>query len=402
MIFPIFHIPSKFEAETSVSASTLLYENYGVEKMINTNNSLGLYIHIPFCDGKCNYCDFYSFKADELTKDDYVNVLIDKIKSWSTELKDKCIDTIYFGGGTPSVLGTDRLCRTLEITLNSFKIASECEITLEANPTSANELNFTELKSAGFNRISLGMQSSVDSELMLLGRRHSKPDVIDTVNRIRQSGINNISLDVMMGIPEQTKESLRETLDFCISLDVPHISTYLLTVEPNTFFGKNFCNYNFADDDMQAELYQLTSQHLKQNGYSHYEISNFCKNNLHSRHNMRYWQLKDYLGLGPSAHSLINGKRFYYPRSMDDFINDKIIEDGVGGTEEEYIMLMLRTRQGIIFEEFTNLFGKTLDKRILDKVKLYEKHGYIKTDDNSISLTEKGFLLSNTIIAELI
>lgn len=370
--------------------------------MTNPNKSLGLYVHIPFCDGKCNYCDFYSFKADEAIKNDYVNILIEKIKDWSAKLQDKYVDTIYFGGGTPSILGTQKLCDILKSILKSFKIASECEITLEANPTSASELNFTELKSAGFNRVSLGMQSSINSELTLLGRRHSKADVINTVNLIRKSGIDNISLDVMLGIPEQTKESLKETLDFCISLDILHISTYLLTVEPNTVFGRNSHKYNFADDDMQAELYQLTSEHLKQNGYSHYEISNFCKNDLFSRHNMRYWQLKDYLGLGPSAHSLVDGKRFYYPRSIDDFKNNIIIEDGAGGTEEEYIMLMLRTNQGINIKEYKELFGNNLNKSFLNKAKLFERHGYIKTDDNSIRLTEKGFLLSNTIIAELI
>lgn len=370
--------------------------------MINPNESLGIYIHIPFCNGKCNYCDFYSFKADEKIKNDYVNILIDKIHYWSEKLKDKYVDTIYFGGGTPSVLGTQRLCNILKTALTSFKIAPEREITLEANPTSASELNFTELKSAGFNRVSLGMQSAVDPELSLLGRRHNKSDVINTVNLIRKSGIENISLDVMMGIPEQTTESLKETLDFCISLNIPHISTYLLTVEPNTVFGKNSCKYNFADDDTQAEFYQFTSEHLKQNGYSHYEISNFCKNNSYSRHNMRYWQLKDYLGLGPSAHSLINGNRFYYPRNIEDFKNDNLIEDGAGGTAEEYIMLMLRTKQGINLKEYSERFGKPLENKFWNKVKLYEKHGYIKTDDNSIRLTEKGFLLSNTIIADLI
>ena len=365
-------------------------------------NSLGIYIHIPFCDGKCNYCDFYSFKADENTKDNYVKVLTDKIIYWSSKVKDKTVDSVYFGGGTPSVLGTHRLSHILKTVFKSFEIASYCEITLEANPSSAEALNFSELKSAGFNRVSLGMQSSVDSELKLLGRRHTKKDVINTVKSIRESGIENISLDVMMGIPEQTIETLKETLDFCISLRVPHISTYLLTVEPDTVFGKNKDKYDFADDDIQAEFYQFTSEHLKQNGFSHYEISNFCKNNLYSRHNMRYWQLKDYLGLGPSAHSLINGKRFYYPRTIEDFISNNIIEDGEGGTADEYIMLMLRTRQGINLAEYKKLFGQTPSSRFCGKVKLYEQHGYIKTDDNSIKLTEKGFLMSNTIIADLI
>lgn len=371
-------------------------------KLKNHNNSLGLYIHIPFCDGKCNYCDFYSFKAAEDTKDKYVEVLIDKINNWSTKLKDKTVDTIYFGGGTPSVLRTERLVKILKTALNSFRIASDCEITLEANPSSAISINFTELKSEGFNRVSLGMQTSNDTELKLLGRRHQKDDVINTIKAIRSSGIENISLDVMLGIPNQTAESLIETLDFCISQNVPHISTYLLTVEPDTVFGRETQKYNFADDDMQAEFYQITGDYLKENGYTHYEISNFCKNDMYSRHNMRYWELKDYLGLGPSAHSLINGSRFYYPRNIDDFKNEIIINDGVGGTEEEFIMLMLRTSRGIDLKEYQSLFGKLPDDDFYNKVELLAKLGYIEYDDNSIKLTEKGFLLSNTVIAELI
>ena len=366
------------------------------------NKSLGIYIHIPFCDGKCNYCDFYSFKAAEDVMDTYVDNLIDIIQNWSKKLSDKIVDTIYFGGGTPSVLGTERLVKTIENILSFFKIAPKCEITLEANPTSAGRINFAELKSAGFNRVSLGMQSSNDNELKLLGRRHTNADVISTVNSIRNSGIDNISLDVMLGIPEQSLESLKETLDFCISQDVAHISTYLLTIEPDTIFGRERHKYNFADEDMQAEFYTFTNKYLKQQGFTHYEISNFCKDNMYSRHNMRYWQLKDYLGLGPSAHSCINGKRFYYPKNMDDFTSDKIIDDGVGGTAEEYIMLMLRTKDGVNPESYKKLFGKLPDIKFFTKVSQYKKYGYIEEDDNSIRLTEKGFLFSNTVIADLI
>ncbi len=365
-------------------------------------NTLGLYIHVPFCDGKCNYCDFYSFKAKDIELDSYTDILVSQISSWSQELKDKCVDTIYFGGGTPSLLGTERLVKILGHIFNSFKIASDCEITLEANPSSGNILNFAELKNSGFNRFSLGMQSAVDSELKLLGRRHSKDDVINTVASIRKGGINNISLDVMLGIPEQTAESLLHTLEFCVNLDIFHISTYLLSIEQDTVFGKNKDKFNFADDDTQADFYALTSEYLNTNGFEHYEISNFCKGGNFSRHNMRYWQLKDYLGLGPSAHSLINGKRFYYPKNIEAFNNNHYINDGEGNTAEEFIMLMLRTNKGVNVIEYEKRFGKLPPTTFFNKVKLYEANGYIKTDGNSVRLTEKGFLLSNTIIADLI
>lgn len=364
--------------------------------------SLGLYIHVPFCDGKCNYCNFYSFKASDTELVRYTEALIMQIKSWGRKLKERLVDTIYFGGGTPSLLGTNNLSNILEAILKSFTVTPDCEITLEANPTSATQLNFVTLKNKGFNRVSLGMQSSVDTELKLLGRRHRTEDVINSVKYIKESGIHNISLDVMLGIPAQTEESLLATLDFCISLEVPHISTYMLTVEPDTVFGRFSHRYTFTDDDMLAKFYLLTSEHLKKHGYEHYEISNFCKDGKISNHNMRYWQLKDYLGLGPSAHSLVNGKRFFYPENIDDFINNRITEDGTGKTSDEYIMLMLRTDKGINVKEYKAMFNTTLTDDFYEKVKKYEKLGYVKSDDNSIRLTEKGFLLSNAIIAELI
>ncbi|MBQ2687701.1 MAG: radical SAM family heme chaperone HemW [Clostridia bacterium] len=366
------------------------------------NNSLGLYIHVPFCDGKCNYCDFYSIKSDDKEIDDFVGSLLKSISFWSEKLKGKSVDTVYFGGGTPSLLGNNRIIKILNYARKAFKFDTDCEITLEANPSSADNLDFAELKYNGINRVSLGMQSAIDEELKLLGRRHSREDVLVTVDQIKKSGISNISLDVMLGIPEQTKESLIKTLDFASSLCATHISTYLLTIEPNTVFGKERNRFQFASDDLQAELYLATSEYLKSNGYEHYEISNFCKYGLFSKHNMRYWQLKDYLGLGPSAHSLVNGKRFYYPRSVEAFKNNQIVEDGEGNTAEEYIMLMLRTKNGLNINEAKRLYGIEFDTRFFQKVKLYEANGYIENDGNSIRLTEKGFLLSNTVIADLI
>lgn len=365
-------------------------------------STLGIYIHVPFCDGKCNYCDFYSFRAKSDEFDNYTEILISQIYNWSQKLKDRTVDTIYFGGGTPSLLGTERLIRILNDIHSSFKIASDCEITLEGNPSSGHLLNFAELKKSGLNRVSLGMQSSIDDELKLLGRRHSKADVINTVESVKASGINNISLDVMLGIPNQTADSLAKTLGFCVDLDVSHISTYLLSIEPETVFGRNRDKFKFADDDTQAEFYNITSKFLNAKGFEHYEISNFCKDGKQSRHNMRYWQLKDYLGLGPSAHSLIDGQRFYYPKSIESFKLNEFIPDGEGQTAEEYIMLMLRTSIGVDLSEYQELFGNLPPKNFFDKAKLYEAHGYIKTDGNSISLTEKGFLVSNTVIADLI
>lgn len=369
---------------------------------MNDINTLGIYIHIPFCDGKCNYCDFFSFKATQALLDEYTDILISKVKIQGERFKDRITDTVYFGGGTPSLLGTERILKIIDAVNNSFNVSSDAEVTLEVNPSSGNTLNYSMLAYNGINRISIGMQSANENELKLLGRRHSVNDVIITRDNILKSNISNISVDVMLGIPKQTSQSLIETLEFCTRLDITHISTYMLTIEPNTFFGKNYHKFSFADDDTQSDLYLLTSEYLKSKGFEHYEISNFCIANKKSRHNMRYWQLNDYLGLGPSAHSLINGKRSYYPLSIKDFKNDITVDDGVGGTKEEYIMLMLRTDIGIEFKEYEKKFNNKLSISFLNKVKFYEKLGYIESDDNRVRLTKKGFLISNTIIADLI
>lgn len=365
-------------------------------------DTLGIYLHIPFCDGKCNYCDFFSFKAHDAELDSYTDIMLNQIKNHSKTYGNRPVDTVYFGGGTPSILGTERIVKILNRLHKAFKITEDCEITLEANPASGGSLDFAQLKHYGVNRVSLGMQSSNDRELMLLGRRHRKKDVISTVERIRSGGIDNISLDVMIGIPQQNEESLLKSLELCCSLDVPHISTYLLTIEENTYFGKHRDDFSFADDDKQAHLYMLTGEFLKGKGYEHYEISNFCKSSKQSKHNMRYWQLKDYLGLGPSAHSLINGRRSYYPKSIEAFKDDDSIYDGIGNTAEEYIMLMLRTKNGISLTEYKDCFGEPPSNSFYQKAEFYKKHGYMEIDGNCVRLTEKGFLMSNTIIADLI
>ena len=362
----------------------------------------GLYIHFPFCSGKCNYCSFYSVKATEADYDNYVSLLEQSVEHWSEAYKNKMISTVYFGGGTPSVLGTDRLVKVAKKIYEKFSVDNNCEFTLEANPVSAQELDFNILKNCGVNRISLGMQSIHENELQLLGRRHRHTDLIRTLELIKNSGIENISLDVMLGIPEQTKESLRETLDFCIENNVCHVSTYILSVEKGTHFYKFKDKYSFADEELQAELYTFASDYLRSKGYTHYEISNFCKNDLYSRHNMSYWELTDYLGLGPSAHSLVDGKRFYYKHGTALPYCQNFVYYGEGGTKEEYIMLMLRTAVGVDFEKYKEKFGEALPQSVITKARSFEKAGYVKIGNNSIKLTPKGFLVSNAIIADLI
>ncbi len=364
-------------------------------------SNMGLYIHIPFCIKKCNYCDFYSLPVNDELYDKYVLNLIENIKIWSGKLQGRIIDSVYFGGGTPSVLGTDRILNILSEVFEHFNLSDDTEITIEVNPSSTILLDFKALKKYSVNRISMGLQSSSDEELELLGRAHNLYDAEITINKIKSAGIDNFSLDVMLGIPLQTIKSLQSTLDFCINSEAKHISTYMLKIERNTPFYYNN-NLSFADEDMQADMYEFTSGYLLDNGFRHYEISNFCKDNLISRHNTKYWMLDDYLGLGPSAHSLINGKRFYYPRDIKRFNFNDIIFESEGNTPEEYIMLSLRTDFGFNLTKYKELFSAKLSPEFTREAHNLEKLQLLTIDNDIIRLTKKGYLVSNEIILRLL
>ena len=246
------------------------------------------------------------------------------------------------------------------------------------------------------------MQSSNKAELKSLGRIHTTDDVINTINLIREAKIENISLDVMMGIPRQTKDSLKETLDFCIKNNVNHISSYILKLEKNTVFYKRQEQLNLPSDDETADLYKFAVDYLAKHKYNQYEISNFSKMGFESKHNLKYWNLEDYLGIGPAAHSFIDKKRFYYNNSIEEFKNNIIISDGIGGNQEEYIMLQLRLKKGLIFSEYEKAFGQKISKDFINKAEKFANMGLVKLDDNSVSLTTDGFLVSNLIISEMI
>ena len=365
------------------------------------NSNLGLYLHIPFCRSKCPYCDFFSMRASESEYEDYVNTLIKQIKYWSGKT-DKTVDTIYIGGGTPSVLKPEQIADILFTIKNCFNCADEIEITMEANPKSALEFDFSLARKSGLNRVSLGIQSANQNELKTLGRTHSLENIKDAVNNIKSSGIDNISLDLMLGVPEQTVESLKKSIDFCVSLDVKHISTYILKIEENTVFYKRREKYNFPDEDLTADLYLYTVDYLAQNGFNQYEISNFCKDGFESRHNLKYWNLDEYIGIGPAAHSFLNGKRFYYDRSVERFKKNEIIEDSQGGTKSEYIMLQMRLTKGLNLNKYKEAFGELPPKDFFDTINKYAKLGFINYNNDTISFTQKGFLVSNNILAELI
>lgn len=361
---------------------------------------IGLYIHIPFCKSKCPYCDFFSIKMNDEEMNRYVDKVIERFDKYCND--NIVLDTVYFGGGTPSTLGTERIAKILNAINDKFTVDKNAEITMEMNPTSKELINFTVLKECGLNRLSIGMQSAVESEMKLLGRTHSQEDVINTVNQAKKSGIDNISLDLIIGVPTQTKESLKYSMDFCKSLNVKHISAYILKIEEGTKFYTIKDSLNMPSDDEQAEMYMYVSEYLESIGYSQYEISNYSLEGFESKHNTKYWRCEEYIGIGPSAHSFYNGERFYYNRSFEEFCNDKTNFDCIGGTEEEFIMLNLRLKRGLIFKEYEEKYNKKFPEEIIKKAKILEKAGLLTVDKEKVSLNRKGYLVSNAIICELI
>lgn len=363
-------------------------------------DNIGLYLHIPFCKTKCPYCDFYSMRGDESDRDMYTISLVESMENWSDKLGRKS-DTLYFGGGTPSLLGGENIAMLTRRAKNLFGV--DGEITVESNPSAVEEDFFETVADAGVNRISLGVQSVIENERKKLGRFSDRELIEKRINQCKAAGINNISLDVMLGVQEQTMKSLDETLDFCIASGATHVSAYMLKIEEGTPYYKKKNSLKLPDDDEVADMYLAMSEKLRTDGFEHYEISNFARHGYEGKHNLKYWNCEEYLGLGPSAHSFIDGKRFYYPRDIEYFKNGgEPISDGNGGDEEEYIMLRLRLKNGIVFKDFEKRFGKSFPQDIIKKTEKFIKNDLMKCDEKTIALTEKGFLLSNSIIAELI
>ncbi|MCD7828729.1 MAG: radical SAM family heme chaperone HemW [Clostridiales bacterium] len=367
----------------------------------------GLYIHIPFCLSKCPYCDFYS----TIPKDDaislYCAAAADEMTAGRrtgdfTKNSDLAFDTVYFGGGTPSIIGADNIGFLLNRARKSYSVSDNAEITVECNPSSVNEDFFKALSFFGVNRISLGLQSAVDGERKALGRKAGRTQVENAVNWARKAGIDNISLDIMLGIPNQTESSLNETIDFCLNTGTPHISAYMLTIEENTVFYKRRDKLNLPDEDSVCDMYLKVCDRLKARGLERYEISNFAISGFESKHNLKYWRCEEYLGLGASAHSFISGKRFFTSRDFRGFIaGEKAVFDSLGGSEEEFIMLRLRLKSGLTNDDYREKFGCDIPKSLFEKAKTFSAE-YVTVSDNSVSLTDKGALISNYIIGSLI
>ena len=443
---------------------------------------LGLYIHIPFCKTKCLYCDFCSFVSkDKAKREEYICALLREIEERGT--KEYLVDTIYFGGGTPSLLSVEQIDRILSRIRENFAVCEDVEVTLECNPNtrirvvedvdpygdcadsrvvedvdpygdcadsrvvedvdpygegdwthtvrpygddvcgtskapSPTDLRvhgvphyvvseyFEELRRIGVNRLSIGIQSAIDGELKLIGRQHTFDEAKQTFLMARESGFDNISIDLMFGIPSQNIESLKISLSEFISLGAEHISIYSLQLEEGTPLYRMKDRYVLADDDTVADMYEAVVSSMKEAGYSHYEISNFAKGGKESRHNSKYWVLDEYLGLGLSAHSDFSGKRIENTKDLQKYLLGEYIENEIeipiSEREFEFIMLGLRTSRGISKSEFFSRFGIDFDEKYGEKVEKLEKLGYFCENGDFLALTEVGFEVSNCILAQIL
>ena len=366
---------------------------------------IGLYLHVPFCVSKCPYCDFYSVTATDLQLDAYTEMLAHSLAEWARKTEETA-DTVYFGGGTPSLLGAKRLAYLTETARRSFSVPTGAEITLEANPAEALDEVFAAFAAAGGNRLSLGMQSVNDRHLHTLGRRHTVSQTEAAIRAALAADITNYSLDLMLGTPEQTTNDVAAAVKQCAEWGASHVSAYLLKLEPGTPFADT--PPSLPDEDATVALYHTAAEALEAHGYRQYEISNFAKPGFESHHNLKYWNLDPYLGIGPSAHSFLGGKRFAYPRSLAAFMHgtEPTAESAAAvaiseGSAEEYAMLRLRLTEGLREDLFSLRFSIPIPAAWRRTASTLPA-SLICCDDEGICLTREGFLVSNAIISHLL
>ena len=377
-----------------------------------TKKPLGIYVHVPFCRSKCEYCDFYSVtNKDDRLMDAYLKAICKHIKESGALAPGYRVDTIYFGGGTPSFFGADGMATILTAIRRSFDVDNHAEITFEANPDSVSDRLLRRLRAEGFNRVSLGVQCDDDDILEKIGRPHTFAQAVTAVQRIRKAGFKNLSLDLIYGLPGQTLAAWEETLRRVLALGPDHMSCYGLKVEEGTplYEYKDLCN--LPDDDTQADMYLAAVEILRSKGFRQYEVSNFARKGQYSRHNLKYWTGGEYLGFGPDASSDFAGKRFSVVRDIGAYIQGirgggQVITDiqDIPPRERagEYLMMRLRTADGISRAEYEKQYLLPFDPLEEALEKCRQRGHAIKTNTGRWCLTPEGFLLSNGIISDLL
>lgn len=373
---------------------------------------IGIYIHIPFCIKKCKYCDFISFENKFDCVDKYINSLISTIENCNEEVM---VDTIYFGGGTPSSIDSKYIIKILDELKRKFNIKNDAEITIEINPGTINEEKLIDYKNAGINRISIGLQSTNNNILKTIGRIHTYEQFLDAYKLVKKQGFNNINVDLMLALPTQTMEDLKESLNNVIKLNPNHISLYSLILEEGTILKKEILEgkLKLLDEESEREMYHITKNILEKNGYNHYEISNFAKNGFESKHNLNCWNQKEYLGFGVASHSYFNNKRFSNVENLNEYlknIENKEYEKNIIIHEEqnretkakEFMMIGLRKIEGISISDFEQKFGINPLFYFRFEISILEEEELIEVDLDNIRLTSKGLDLANIVFEKFI
>lgn len=370
----------------------------------------GIYIHIPFCKSKCAYCNFFSV-VSEKQKKDFIEALKREAVARKSYIKDEDINTIYFGGGTPSLLSPQNIDDILEIISKYYNLAEKIEITLEANPDTLSKLKLLNFKEIGINRISIGIQSFFDDDLQYLSRRHDSRHAIQAIEWIQQVGFEKSTLDLIYGIPTLTEEKWNKNLDIFFSTGIEHLSAYALTVEPKTVLGQHINNglAQPVEEDESVKQYEILVKRTAEKGFEHYEISNFAKPGYYSKHNSLYWKGGNYIGLGPSAHSFDGISRQWNISNLSEYvklagISDEIIEKEtltIIDRYNEYVMTSLRTSWGCDIAHIREVFGESYAHYFVDCAGNYILNGKMQKKESALILTEKGKLFADRIAADL-
>ena len=364
----------------------------------------GLYVHIPFCVRKCRYCDFASFSGMESNFDKYLDVLFSEMD----EYKGEAADTVFIGGGTPSVLSKGQLEKLLTNIWDKFNISKNCEFSMEVNPGTVDDEKIKTMLSCGVNRISVGVQSFNDTELKKIGRIHDAKTAYNTVCRLSKMGFSNINVDIMTALPDQTKESLMSSLKTALELPLTHISAYSLIIEDGTPLSEDYKNGKLLlpNDDEDRDMYEMTCDILREHGFDQYEISNFAKSGFECRHNIKYWQCREYIGVGLGAHSYDGEKRYFNTDDFTKYISGDFERNGEVLTKEdkisEFIFMGMRMNEGISEEEFKRRFGAELRELYPKELDKFISGGFIKYADGHYSFTDKGRSVSNSILCEFV
>jgi oxygen-independent coproporphyrinogen-3 oxidase len=379
--------------------------------MLQNQTPLGVYVHVPFCVHKCAYCDFYSV-TDEYLIQEYVAAVTAHIRRQKRLAKNYIVDSIFFGGGTPSILPAESFCEILQTIYDVFNISPSAEITIEANPGTLDGKKLAAWRDMGVNRLSLGLQSADNGELAMLSRIHTRDEFENSFMLARMEGFNNINIDIIYGLPKQTKEKLFSTLEYVLLMNPEHISFYGLQLEPNTPFGRNPNIRNLLpDDDEQYEMYMAACKMLESAGYLQYEISNFAKKEYGCRHNIKYWTNKEYISFGPSATSFVNNIQYKYIPDIERYISYIKKEKDLRCEEEFYdkealefrfLMMCFRLRAGVNMREYSRRFGWNFEERYGEEIKPFLASKHMVKTQYGYRLTRQGMMVSNYVLGTIL